>query len=105
MKETLLFLKKDRQVNDSFINRLKKVGLEIQYGTYSYWDGQGYIKIGTRKVWLVEEKYSNHGNSCSCVCRYQNDVIKEIYQVIREEKKIAEERDKFVEYFFEKLNT
>lgn len=101
MKETLEFLKKDRRVNSTFIKRLESVGLDVNYGTYSYWDGQEYLQIGRRKVWLVEERY-RHG-SLICGYRYQNEVIREIYTVIKEQKEMAEESDKLVEEFFEKL--
>lgn len=104
MKETLEFLKRDRKVNQTFMDKLAKVGLEINYGTYSYWDNQEYIQIGREKVWLVETEYTNHGNSFGVVWRYQNDVIKEIIQTINEQKKSAEEADELVNNFFEKLS-
>lgn len=102
MKETLEFLKRDRKVSCTFMDKLEKVGLEINYGTYSYWDGQEYVQIGRQKVWLVETKYVN--KMLSCGWRYQNDVIKEIMQTIDEQKKFAEEADQLVNDFFEKLN-
>lgn len=101
MRETLEYLKKDRRVNDTFIKRLKSVGLEVSYGTYSYWSSQEYLQIGRERVWLVEERYCR--DSLSCVYRYQNEVIKDIYSVIREQKEVAEESDRIVETFFEKL--
>lgn len=104
MKETLEFLKKDRKVNQTFMDKLEKIGLEIQYGTYSYWENQEYVQIGKEKVWLVETEYSNHGNNFDVVWRYQNDVIKEILQTVNEQKKLAEEADDMVDTFFEKLN-
>jgi len=104
MKETLEFLKKDRKVNQTFMDKLEKIGLEIQYGTYSYWENQEYVQIGKEKVWLVETEYSNHGNNFDVVWRYQNDVIKEILQTINEQKKLAEDADEIVDTFFEKLN-
>lgn len=104
MKETLEFLKRDRRVNQTFMDKLKKVGLEINYGTYSYWDGQEYVQIGREKVWLVKTEYANHGNNFICVWRYQNDVIKEIMQTISEQKRLEEEADQLVNDFFEKLN-
>ena len=61
--ETLEFLKKDRKVNQTFLRKLEKVGLEINYGTYLYWDHQEYVQIGREKIWLVETEYTNHGNS------------------------------------------
>lgn len=104
MKETLEFLKRDRKVNQTFMDKLEKVGLKIYYGTYSYWDNQEYVQIGRERVWLVTTEYSNHGNDCDVVWRYQNNVIKEIMQVISEQKKVAEEADELVNSFFEKLN-
>ncbi len=104
MKETLEFLKKDRRVNQTFMDKLEKVELEINYGTYSYWDNQEYVQIGRERVFLVETKYTNNGNSFGVVWRYQNDVIKEIIQTINEQKKFAEEADELVNNFFEKLN-
>ena len=104
MKETLKFLKRDRKINKTFMDKLEKVGLEINYGTYSYWDNQEYVQIGREKIWLVETEYSNDGNSFGVAWRYQNDVIKEIIQSINEQKKIAEKADELVNNFFEKLN-
>lgn len=104
MKETLEFLKRDREVNQTFIKKLKNVGLEINYGTYSYWDNQEYVQIGREKVWLVETRYSNNGNTSSIVYKHQNDVIREIIKTINQQKKLLEEDDKLVNDFFEKLN-
>lgn len=104
MKETLEFLKRDRKVNQTFMNKLTKVGLKINYGTYSYWSNQEYVQIGRKKVWLVKIKYTNHGNSFCVALRNQNDVIKEIIRTINEQKKLAEEADELVNTFFEKLN-
>lgn len=104
MKETLEFLKRDRRVNQTFMDKLKNVGLEINYGTYSYWENKEYVQIGREKVWLVETEYTNHGNSFGIVWRYQNDVIKDIIYTINEQKKITEEADELVNNFFEKLS-
>lgn len=104
MKETIEFLKRDRKVNRTFMEKLEKVGLEINYGTYSYWDNQEYVQIGRERVWLVEVRYSNNGNTSSIVYRYQNDVIREIIKTINQQKKLLEEDDKLVNDFFEKLN-
>ena len=104
MKETLEFLKRDRKVNQTFMDKLQKVGLEINYGTYSYWDNQEYVQIGRERIWLVEIEYTNHGNNFGIVWRYQNDVIKEIIQTINEQKKVAKESDELVNNFFEKLS-
>lgn len=104
MKETLEFLNRDRKVNQTFIDKLVKVGLEVSYGTYSYWNNQEYVQIGREKVWLVETEYINYGNSFGVVWRYQNDVIKEIIQTINEQKKSAKEADELVNNFFEKIS-
>lgn len=104
MKEILEFLKRDREVNRTFMGKLEKVGLEINYGTYSYWDNQEYVQIGKERVWLVEIRYSNDGNTSSIVYRHQNDVIREIIKTINRQKKLLEESDKLVNDFFEKLN-
>lgn len=104
MKETLEFLKRDRRINDTFIKKLESVGLKVYYGPYLYWEGQEYVEIGRRKVWLVEDECSNYVNSFSCVYRYQNEVIEEIYRVINQQKKLAEESDRIVDEFFDKLS-
>jgi len=104
MKETLEFLKRDRKVNQTFMNKLLKIGLEIKYGTYSYWNNQEYVQIGRERVWLVETEYTNNGNSFDVAWRYQNDVIKEIMQIINRQKKAAEAADELVNNFFEKLS-
>lgn len=104
MKETLEFLKRDRKVNRTFMDKLVKVGLEINYGTYSYWDNQEYVQIGRDKVWLVETEYTDNGNSFGIVWRCQNEVIKEIIQTINKQKKSAEDADELVNNFFEKLS-
>lgn len=101
MKETLNYLNKDRKVNAKFMDKLEKVGLEIKYGRYSYWDGQEYVQIGRTKVWLVCEKIIS--NSSCCDYRYQNNVIKDIEETIRDEKIRAEKSDQQVNEFFEKL--
>lgn len=101
MKNTIEFLKKDRKVNAAFIKRLEKVGLEVFYGTYSYWDSQEYVQIGREKVWLVETTY--HGNSMGINFRYQNEVVKEILNTIKTQKEELERADALVENFFSKL--
>lgn len=103
MKETLDFLKKDRKVSQTFIEKLEKVGLIIKYGTYSYWNNQEYVQVGREIVWLVETKYKDC-NNFGITWRYQNDVIKEIIQVIERQKREAEEADELVNSFFEKLS-
>jgi len=47
MRESIEFLKKDRRVNSTFMDKLKSVGIVIEYGQYSYWDHQPYIQVGT----------------------------------------------------------
>lgn len=104
MRETIELLKKDRRVNQTFIRKLEKVGLKINYGTYSYWDNQEYVQIGRERVWLVEMNYFDDSNTSGVVYRYQNDVIKEIINTINRQKKLLEKDDKLVNDFFEKLN-
>lgn len=104
MKKTLEFLKRDRKVNQTFMDKLEKVGFEISYGTYSCCDNQEYVQIGRERVWLVEIEYTDDGNSFGAVWRYQNDVIRDIIQTINEQKKSAEEADELVNSFFEKLS-
>lgn len=103
MIETIEYLNKDRKINSTFIKKLEKVGLEIQYGKYSYWDGQEYIQIGRKRIWLVEEYY--FGNSTGIRYRYQNDVIEEIYETIEEEIKQTGKADETVENFFKKFSS
>lgn len=101
MNKTIEYLKKDRKVNKTFIAKLEKVGFEIEYGKYSYWDSQEYVRIGRQKVWLVCEK--REGNSSYVTYRYQNNVISDIYEALEEEKAKAEKADAQVEEFFQKL--
>ena len=103
MQKTIEYLKKDRKVNDTFKEKLYKVGLEISYETYGYWNNVECIRIGKSIVPLLETYHSNNGNSTSLDYRYQNDVIKDIYNTLEREKKKAEESDKMVDDFFEKL--
>lgn len=102
MKNAIEFLKKDRKVNDTFKEKLEKVGLEIEYGTYSYWSNQPYVRIGREKIWLVCSKTEN--GSTSLANRYQNNVIAEITEAIEEEMKYTEKADQRVKEFFEKLS-
>lgn len=101
MNEIIEFLKKDRRVNETFKAKLAKVGIKIHYGRFSYWDQQDFVEIGRERVWLVKEVYS--GNNSGIEYRYQNDVIEEIIEAIASEKKRAEESDRVVNNFFEKL--
>lgn len=101
MKKSIEYLSKDRKVNKTFMAKLEKVGLEIQYGKYSYWDSQEYVQIGRKKVWLVCEGTA-YGSSY-VKYRYQNNVISDIYEAIREETDKAEKADAQVEEFFIKL--
>jgi uncharacterized coiled-coil protein SlyX len=100
-KELIGYLKKDRKVNKTFIEKLEKVGFEVEYGKYGYWDNQDYVRIGRQKVWLVCEK--RDGNSSYVDYRYQNNVISDIYEALAEEKQKAEKADQQVEEFFQKL--
>ena len=102
MKNTIQYLKKDRHVNKTFLLKLEAVGLEVEYGKYSYWDNQEYVQIGRKKIWLVCEKWQN--NSGSVYYRYQNNVIHDIVETIENEKAKAEKADARVDLFFEKLN-
>lgn len=102
MKETLEFLKRDRKVNDTFIEKLKAVGFNIYYGSYSYWSHEPYVEVGRDRVWLVTTEWS--GDTSYCVYRHQNEVVKEIYGKVKEQKQLAEESDRLVDEFFEKLN-
>lgn len=101
MKNAIEFLKKDRKVNGTFIEKLKNVGLEIEYGKYNYWDNQPYIRIGREKVWLVCSK--TESGSTYLADRYQNNVINDIVEAIEEEVKYTEKADAKVEEFFQKL--
>jgi hypothetical protein len=102
MKKELEFLKKDRRVTKTFMEKLEKVGIEIFYGNYNYWDSQEYVRIGREQVWLVESSYS--GNNQGLKYRYQNDVIEEIENVIAQEYSLAANADAQVENFFRKLS-
>ena len=53
MRENIEFLKKDRSADSKiFENKLKSIGLEINYGEFSYWDHEPYVEIGdTRVIW------------------------------------------------------
>lgn len=103
MQKTIEYLKKDRKVNDTFKEKLYKVGLEISYETYGYWNNVECIRIGKSIVPLLETYHSNNGNSTSLDYRYQNDVIKDIYNTLEKEKRKAEESDEMVNDFFKKL--
>ena len=103
MQKTIEYLKRDRKVNDTFKEKLAKVGLEISYETYDYWNNVECIRIGRSIVPLFETHDSNNRNSMSLGYRYQNDVIKDICNTLKREKEKAEESDKMVDDFFEKL--
>lgn len=102
MRETLKYLKKDRKVNEEFEAKLEKVGFEIEYGTFEYWDNKPYVQIGRQRVYLMESLTMN--GSTGIVKRYQNEVIEEIENVIEEQVRGAEIADAKVEEFFEKLS-
>ena len=79
MKETIEYLKKDRKVNDTFMKKLQKVGFEIDYTRCGYWNNVECVRIGRSCIPLYETHFSDNGNSESLDYRYQNDVIKDIY--------------------------
>lgn len=103
MKETIEYLKRDRRVNDTFKEKLRKVGLNISYEERGYWNNVDGVWIGRTFIPLCKICYSNNGNSMSLDYRYQNEVIKDIYDAIETEKRNAEESDKMVNDFFAKL--
>ena len=94
-KDILNTLKKDRKVNESFLNRLERNGFEICYGKYDFWDNQEYVVVGKQKIWLVCRYYSNNG--VSVVFRYRNEVVEEIKEALEEEKAKLEQEQKLVE--------
>lgn len=102
MKKAIEYLKKDRLCNDTFEEKLRKVGLDIDYGTYAFWDMQPYVSIGRKKVWLVCEK--TESNNTYLARRYQNNVINDIIETITEENERAEKADARVDDFFQKLS-
>ena len=102
MKDTLVFLKRDRRVSDTFIKKLETAGFEICYGKYDYWDSQPYLEIGQSKVWLVAS-YTCPNGSYALGDRYQNDVIEDIIETLRAEKSLAEREDENVNDFFSRL--
>lgn len=104
MKENLEFLKRDRSANSTaFEKKLNDVGLEIEYGIYSYSNHEPYVQIGETKVFLVEE-YSPQPNSWALRWRKQNAVIADIKEAIEIEVSKAEKADASVKEFFEKLS-
>ena len=100
-KEELEFLQRDRKVNKTFVQKLEKVGFEVVYDKYDFWDNQEKIIIGDANVWLVESYYT--GNGTSCRFRKQNDVVREIKYTIKEQKEELKKEDKNVNDFFNKL--
>lgn len=102
MRESIEFLKKDRRVNSTFIDKLESIGIDIKYGQYSYWDYQPYIQVGTSIIWLVEEKCE--GGSTSLINRMQNDVIKELKIKIEKEVNASKDADKEVAEYFDAFN-
>lgn len=98
-KEYLDFLKKDRSAgSETFLKKLREIGLNVSFGCYGYWDGEPYIKIGDRQIFLTET-YSPERNSYSTRYRMQNDVIREIKDAIAEAKKDDQE----VQDFFDSI--
>lgn len=101
MREKIEFLKRDRRVNDTFLNKLVSVGFEIEYGPYDLWDWEPYLQIGKEKVWLVEGFYPRQ-NTYSLRYRYQNEVLEEINEMLDLEiKKLNEEEYKMKKFFEE----
>lgn len=103
MKETIEYLKRNRRVNDTFMKKLQKVGFEISHEKCGYWDNVECVRIGRSCIPLLETHYSDDGNSMSLDYKYQNDVIRDIYNALEREKKKAEEADELVNSFFKKL--
>ena len=66
--------------SEAFQDRLIKSGFIINYGDYSYWNHQPYVKIANERIYLVETEYDN--NSTYLVYRKQTDVIDDIYLAI-----------------------
>ena len=85
------------------MKKLQKVGFEIDYTRCGYWNNVECVRIGRSCIPLYETHFSDNGNSESLDYRYQNDVIKDIYNALEKEKKKAEESDKMVDDFFAKL--
>lgn len=98
-KEYLDFLKKDRSAgSETFLKKLEEIGLNVSFGYYGYWDGEPYIKIGDRQIFLTET-YSPERDSYSTRYRMQNDVIQDIKNAIEEAKK----DDQKVQDFFDSI--
>ena len=51
----------------------------------------------------VKEDHSGN-NNLDCVWRYQNDVVRDIQEAIKEERALAETGDQIVEEFFESFD-
>lgn len=98
MRITIDFLKKDRRVNETFMDKLKEVGFAIEYGTYSYWNYQEYIQVGRERIFLVETCIMD--NCTRLEYRYQNEVIEEIKEELERQRVIAKKADEEVKQFF-----
>lgn len=100
MREDIEFLKRDRSAGtDSFRRKLEDVGLTVYYGDFSYWEHQPYVEIGERKIFLVKEVYVDSSHFTAAY-RSQNDVVKEIKEVMCEEVQAMKKADKNVNEFF-----
>lgn len=95
-KDVLHELNTDRYVNSSFIERLEKNGFTIYYGKFDYWEGQEYIEVGKRKIWLVDTYYVSNGGM-SCGYRYRNEVVQEIKEAIEKEKRELEKEKELID--------
>ena len=100
MRENIDFLKRDRSAGtDTFRKKLEEVGLTVYYGNFSYWEHQPYVEIGERKIFLVKEVYVDSSHFTAAY-RSQNDVVKEIKEVLQEEVGRQEKADRNVNEFF-----
>lgn len=99
LQKKLEFLGKNRRVNDSFKDRLEKVGFEICYGSYSYWNNCEYVQIGEERIYLVKERTTQ--GQTSCVWRRQIEVIEDIIYYIKKEEERLQIEDRKIEKFFE----
>lgn len=94
-KDVLETLNNNRKVDKSFIERLEKNGFEVYYGKFNYWNGQEYIQIGKRRIWLVDT-YPVDTGGISCGYKYRNKLVKEIKEAIEEEKIALKEETELI---------
>lgn len=93
------FLKADRRAGSAtFWNKLRKIGLSIDYAGFGIWNDEPCVEIGNRKIFLTEV-YETERNHYSMRYRMQNDVVQEIREAISELKKA----DQDVEDFFDSI--